>query len=296
MALWRMPGELRVEHALQSGAEIPPYYDSMIAKVIAVGASRDEARRKLIHGLDGTIAFGVTTNRGFLAACLRHKVFAAGEATTAFIAQHRDELVRSLPDDAVPATAVAALLLYVTDRYAPPHRRGRSLAAVFPTRLKFELDGAEQACEVVRERDGSYVVSQEGQSISFVIEELSAGGIRFQAKGLGESAVFHRDGDRLFVQRLGVQNSIVDLTRAAPQSAARGGGDGKLRAALNGRVVAVLVKAGDRVEAGQPVLTLEAMKMEHVHTAPGSGIITIDVAEGEQVTAGRIVAEIEAAT
>jgi len=296
MVLWRMPGELRVEHALQSGAEIPPYYDSMIAKVIAVGASRDEARRKLIHGLDGTIAFGVTTNRGFLAACLRHKVFAAGEATTAFIAQRRDELVRSLPDDAVPATAVAALLLYVTDRYAPPHRPGRSLAAVFPTRLKFELDGAEQACEVVRERDGSYVVSQEGQSISFVIEELSAGGIRFQAKGLGESAVFHRDGDRLFVQRLGVQNSIVDLTRAAPQSAARGGGDGKLRAALNGRVVAVLVKAGDRVEAGQPVLTLEAMKMEHVHTAPGSGIITIDVAEGEQVNAGRIVAEIEAAT
>ncbi|WP_246701306.1 acetyl-CoA carboxylase biotin carboxylase subunit [Rhodopseudomonas sp. BR0C11] len=296
MALWRMPGELRVEHALQSGAEIPPYYDSMIAKVIAVGASRDEARRKLIHGLDGTIAFGVTTNRGFLAACLRHKVFAAGEATTAFIAQHRDELVRSLPDDAVPATAVAALLLYVTDRYASPHRPGRSLAAVFPTRLKFELDGAEKACEVVRERDGSYVVSQEGQSISFVIEELSAGGIRFQAKGLGEFAVFHRDGDRLFVQRLGVQNSVVDLTRAAPQSAARGGGDGKLRAALNGRVVAVLVKAGDRVEAGQPVLTLEAMKMEHVHTAPGSGIITIDVAEGEQVTAGRIVAEIEAAT
>ncbi|MGX7741738.1 acetyl-CoA carboxylase biotin carboxylase subunit [Rhodopseudomonas parapalustris] len=296
MALWRMPGELRVEHALQSGAEIPPYYDSMIAKVIAVGASRDEARRKLIHGLDGTIAFGVTTNRGFLAACLRHQVFAAGEATTAFIGQHRDALVRSLPDDAVPAPAVAALLLYVTDRHAPPHRPGRSLATVFPTRLKFELDGAEQACEVVRERDGSYVVSQEGQSISFVIEELSAGGIRFQAKDLGESAVFHRDGDRLFVQRLGVQNSIVDLTRAAPQSAARGGGDGKLRAALNGRVVAVLVKAGDRVEAGQPVLTLEAMKMEHVHTAPGSGIITIDVAEGEQVTAGRIVAEIEAAT
>jgi geranyl-CoA carboxylase alpha subunit len=106
--------------------------------------------------------------------------------------------------------------------------------------------------------------------------------------------VFHRSGDRLFVQRLGVQNTIVDLTRAAPQRAARAGGDGKLRAALNGRVVAVLVRAGDRVEAGQPVLTLEAMKMEHVHTAPSSGIIAIDVTEGEQVTAGRIVAEIEA--
>ena len=97
MALWQMPGELRVEHALQSGSEIPPFYDSMIAKIIAHGATRDEARRKLIHGLEHTVAFGVTTNQTFLAACLRHPVFAAGEATTAFIAQHRDELLAPAP-------------------------------------------------------------------------------------------------------------------------------------------------------------------------------------------------------
>jgi geranyl-CoA carboxylase alpha subunit len=296
MALWRMPGELRVEHALQSGAEIPPYYDSMIAKIIAVGHSRDEARRKLIHGLDNTIAFGVTTNRGFLAACLRHPAFAAGEATTAFIAQHRDELVRALPEDAVPAVAVAALLLYVTDPYARPHRPGRSLAAVFPTQLRIELDGIPHSCEVVRERDGSYLATHDGGQVVFLIEELGACSIRFQAKGLSESAVFHRDGDRLFVQRLGVTSRIVDLTRAAPQRAASAGGDGKLRAALNGRIVAVLVQSGDTVTAGQPVLTLEAMKMEHVHLAPASGIIAIDVAEGEQVTTGRIVAEIEPAS
>ncbi|MGB3865974.1 MAG: acetyl-CoA carboxylase biotin carboxyl carrier protein subunit, partial [Xanthobacteraceae bacterium] len=71
-------------------------------------------------------------------------------------------------------------------------------------------------------------------------------------------------------------------------------GDGKVRAALNGRVVAVLVQPGDAVKAGQPVVTLEAMKMEHVHSAPVSGIITeIGVAEGEQVTTGHIVAVIE---
>jgi geranyl-CoA carboxylase alpha subunit len=294
MALWRMPGELRVEHALQSGAEIPPYYDSMIAKIIATGASRDEARRKLIHGLDTTFAFGVTTNRGFLAACLRHDAFARGEATTAFIAQHRDALTRALPDDAVPAVAVAALLLYVTDRHAPPHRPGRSLAPAFPTLLRFDLDGKSQSCDVVRERDGSYRVGHDGRATSFTIEHLAGDSIRFQAGDFSESAVYHRDGDRLFVQRLGVGNTIVDLTRAAPQRAAAGGGDGKLRAALNGRVVAVLVKSGDTVVAGQPVLTLEAMKMEHVHLAPASGIIAIDVGEGEQVTTGRIVAEIEA--
>ena len=79
-------------------------------------------------------------------------------------------------------------------------------------------------------------------------------------------------------------------------SAAASGGDGKVRAAMNGRVVAVLVKPGEQVAAGQPVMTLEAMKMEHVHTAGVAGTVSaIDVAEGEQVTTGKIVVEIEAA-
>ena len=71
MALWQMPGDIRVEHALQSGSEIPPFYDSMIAKLISHGATRDEARRQLICGLEQTAAFGVTTNQAFLIACLR---------------------------------------------------------------------------------------------------------------------------------------------------------------------------------------------------------------------------------
>jgi geranyl-CoA carboxylase alpha subunit len=71
--------------------------------------------------------------------------------------------------------------------------------------------------------------------------------------------------------------------------------DGRIRAAMTGRVVAVLVQHGERVRAGQPVITLEAMKMEHVHCAPVSGTIsTVNVTEGEQVTTGKIVVEIEA--
>ena len=73
-------------------------------------------------------------------------------------------------------------------------------------------------------------------------------------------------------------------------------GDGKVRAQLNGRVVAVLVKPGEAIAAGQPVVTLEAMKMEHVHRSAIAGRVTaIDVAEGEQVTTGRVVVEIEIA-
>jgi geranyl-CoA carboxylase alpha subunit len=294
MALWQMPSELRVEHALQSGSEIPPFYDSMIAKLIAHGATRDEARRKLIHGLEHAVAFGVTTNQAFLAACLRHPVFAAGEATTAFIGENRDDLLAPRADRA-PDVVLAALLLHVTDRHAPPWRKGRTLAATFPTPVRIELGGIVHELEIVREREGGYVASMSGDDLRFEIDELGCDRIRFSVDGLAESARFFRDRDRLDFLHHGSSNSVRDLTLAAPASAAAGGSDGKVRAAMNGRVVAVLVKQGERVVAGQPVMTLEAMKMEHVHTAPVSGTISaIDVAEGEQVTTGKIVVEIEA--
>ena len=120
--------------------------------------------------------------------------------------------------------------------------------------------------------------------------------IRFSRDGLAESVTFLRDGDRLYFLHRGVTLAVRDLTLAAPVSAAASGGDGKVRAAMNGRVVAVLVKPGEQVTAGQPVMTLEAMKMEHVHTAGVAGKVSaIDVVEGEQVTTGKIVVEIEAA-
>ena len=125
MALWQMPDGIRVEHALQSGSEIPPFYDSMIAKLISHGADRNEARSRLICGLEQTAAFGVTTNQGFLISCLRHPGFAKGEATTAFIGKHRDDLLAPRADEATDA-ALAALLLYVTNPHAPPWRGGRA--------------------------------------------------------------------------------------------------------------------------------------------------------------------------
>ena len=295
MALWQMPGEIRVEHALQSGSEIPPFYDSMIAKLISHGESRDAARRQLIHGLEQTAAFGVTTNQAFLAACLAHPAFAAGEATTAFIGQHRDELLAPRADAASEA-ALAAVLLYVTDPFAPPWRSGRTLASTFPVPARVELDHGIHELEVGRERDGGYLATLENTAYRIEIHALDGDSIRFSSNGLMESAKFLRDGDRLFVLHRGITIAVRDLTRAAPATAASNGGDGKVRAAMNGRVVAVLVKPGDKVEAGQPVMTLEAMKMEHVHTAGIAGTISaIDVAEGEQVTTGKIVVEIEAA-
>jgi geranyl-CoA carboxylase alpha subunit len=295
MALWQTPEGIRVEHAMQSGSEIPPFYDSMIAKLISVGATRDEARGKLICGLEQTAAFGVTTNQGFLISCLRHPAFAKGKATTAFIGQHREELLAQRTD-ATSEAALAAVLLYVTDPLAPPWRSGRTLAATFPVPARIELDHGIHHVEVGRERDGGYVAGLENTLYRVEIDGVDGDTIRVRRNGHAESIKWSREGDRLFLLHRGVTLAIRDLTRAAPATAASTGGDGKVRAAMNGRVAAVLVKHGERVEAGQPVMTLEAMKMEHVHTAPISGTIAaIDVAEGEQVTTGKIVVEIEAA-
>jgi geranyl-CoA carboxylase alpha subunit len=294
MALWQMPDGVRVEHALQSGSEIPPFYDSMIAKIISHGADRNEARGRLICVLEQTAAFGVTTNQGFLISCLRHPGFAAGEATTAFIGNHRDELLASRTNDKAEA-ALAALLLYVTNPHAPPWRGGRSLAATFPLTMRIDLGHGVHEVEIVRERDGGYVAAIDGRELRFEIDELDRDAIRFRTDGMMESARFLRDGDRLYILHRGATIAVRDLTLAAPVSATSAGGDGKVRAAMSGRVVAVLVKPGEQVTAGQPVMTLEAMKMEHVHTAGVAGTVSsIDVSEGEQVTTGRIVVEIAA--
>ena len=292
MALWQMPDGVRVEHALQSGSEIPPFYDSMIAKIISYGRDRDEARGRLICALEQTAAFGVTTNQGFLVSCLRHPGFAKGEATTSFIGQHRDELLAPPADNNADA-ALAALLLYVTHRHAPSWRSGRSLAATFPLTMRINLGHGAQEVDIVRDRDGGYIAVVDGGGLRFEIDELGSDTIRFRTDAMMESARFLRDGDRLFVLHHGATIAVHDLTLAAPASASAAGGDGKVRAAMNGRVVAVLVKPGEQVAAGQPVMTLEAMKMEHVHTAGVAGTVSsIDVVEGEQVTTGRIVVEI----
>ena len=293
MASWRMPDGIRADHALQPGSEIPPFYDSMIAKLISHGATRDEARGRLICGLEQTLAFGVATNQAFLMSCLRHPAFARGEATTAFIANHRDELLTAEENTAdIP---LAALLLSVTNPHAPPWRSGRTLAATFPIPMRIEIDHAMHELELGREREGGYLVRVAASEYRFAIDELSCSLIRFHHNGVMETAHFLRGGDQLYFQQRGITRAVRDLTLAGPKTTASSNGDGKVRAAMNGRVVAILVKAGDRVTAGQPVLTLEAMKMEHVHAAGADGTIAmIDAAEGDQVTTGQIVIEIEA--
>jgi geranyl-CoA carboxylase alpha subunit len=294
LSAWQPPASLRVEHALRAGSEIPPYYDSMIAKIVAHGRTRDEARRKLGRGLEELVALGVRTNQVFLARSLAHPVFAAGGATTAFIGQHLDALLA--PDDALRqrAAAVAALLLHETavDRARRP--AGRTLTHTLAIPLRFDIDGERCDGSLALQNHQRYAVAIGERRHALALVELGDDRARFVCDGVMESAVFHRDGVRLLLQYRGAPFVVEDHARSATASQGEAGRDGKLRASMNGRVVAVRVAVGDTVEVGQPMVTLEAMKMEHVHAAPVIGKVTaVHVAVGDQVAASRVVAEIE---
>ncbi|WP_372088662.1 acetyl-CoA carboxylase biotin carboxylase subunit (plasmid) [Tistrella mobilis] len=297
---WEPTAALRVDHALGGDPEISPYYDSMIAKVIAHGASRADACRKLIHGLEDTVALGIATNQGFLAACLAHPVFAAGQATTAFIGAHGDEL---LARDALAdrrAAAVAALLLH---GIAGDGRKvaGRSLTHTLPVPVLLAIDGTAAAVSIARSGPGHFTAEVDGETVALAPIELVpeadgiAGALVVTIDGTTTRLRFARDGHVLHLHLDGRPVRIDDRSFEPAHRAGEAAGDGRIRAAMNGRVVAVLAAIGDEVEPGRPLVTLEAMKMEHVHKADLAGRITaITVGEGDQVGAGQILVEIEA--
>ncbi len=283
---WEPPQGVRVEHALRPGATIPPFYDSMVAKLVAHGRTRDEARRRLVRALHELVALGVATNQAFLARCLLHPEFAAGRATTAFIDDHAAEL-RTAPEASQGrARAVAAWLLAGGAASGP-------LAPRLPLGLRFTVDGEPVQAEVAREDHGRFAIRIGAQPHQ--LQAVGGDGARsaFVLDGIREQAVAVREGAQLWLQLDGHAHHVVDHTHEPLVRPGAAGGDGRVRASMNGRVVAVLAEAGQQVAAGQPLVMLEAMKMEHVHAAGRAGTVAaVHAAVGDQVQAGDLLAEV----
>ena len=194
------------------------------------------------------------------------------------------------------AAALAAPLLLETETDAMRADGERRLTYRLPINLHFEINGEKRTASLVHHGQYRYEAEIDSRRFELDLTEIDGHGVRFSCDGVMESAVYYRDGARLLLRYRGQSFEIEDKTRAAStRQGTAGDSDGKLRAVMDGRVVAVLVAVGDRVEARQPIATIEAMKMEHVHEAPVSGIVTaLNVSIDEQVPARRVIAEIQA--
>ncbi len=279
---------IRVDCGVEEGGEVTPFYDPMIAKIIAHGATRDEALDRLSTALGETLVAGPRVNAAFLKALCDAKEFRAGAFDTGFIDANLDKLgVGAREFDAAAALAGAErLLARRAERFA-----GAS-AASDPWSLAdgFELTG---------KRVVGVEALVDGKPVGF-IETIERGVRRLALK---DGAPSRADAppltivaakDRAFVLREGRQTEVqlVDPLDADADAAAVG--SGLIEAPMHGRLLALFVKEGDLVEKGDRLAVVEAMKMEHVLSAPRAGRVgAIGHAAGAQVAQGARLMTIE---
>jgi 3-methylcrotonyl-CoA carboxylase alpha subunit len=294
----RLPNDIRVDRGVEEGGQVSPYYDAMIAKLIAHAPTREAALDKLSRALDRTVVAGVRTNAGFLARLVRAEGFRHGAFDIGFIDRNLAMLaaVPQETDAAAAASGAAALLgaamadgdaeaagigspfnSPISSPISSPWaaRDGFQLGGLRKTTLPIEVDGRPETAEVIYRRSGVEVGVQGKQPAA-------------------DAAVFLDDGEA-YVVRQGRQ------TRVRPRvfvggAAAAGDSDGVIRAPMHGRVLEVLVSESEAVAAGQRLAVIEAMKMEHTLRAPFQGRVQrIAVAAGAQVVEGAQVMVIQPA-
>ncbi|MEZ4444819.1 MAG: acetyl-CoA carboxylase biotin carboxylase subunit [Polyangiaceae bacterium] len=290
---------LRVDAGVQSGDSVSPFYDPMVAKMIAHAPSRGEACRKLAQGLDDTVVFGVRSNKTFLARILRHSAFVGGEATTAFIAQHfaDDPSCRVVaPRSESLARAAVAIFARGLSALEDASLLGWRSGGPLWSALDLEHDDGIAAVKVTRTGSGRLgpllrvtvgEVEHDVELVGFDGRELVLleGGVRrrFAAQLEGE-VVWLDDGICLRVE---------DVTHR-PAQAADARGSGRLTAPLDGAVTACFVEPGAEVEEGTLVMVIEAMKMEHRIEADVKGTLrALHAKKGDQVKTRQLLAEIE---
>jgi geranyl-CoA carboxylase alpha subunit len=290
-----LPPGVRVDHALRAGVAVTPHYDPMMAKLIAHGESREEARRKLIAALQDLVVLGVATNQGFLIDCLCDPRFAAGAVSTAFIDTHFPAERRAARSPGADMVALAAVLI---DRHAEVavgtmlgHWRSAGAAS---SPLLLQCGERRIAIDIVRLGTNVRRLSFEGRSRDIDVVTIGDDRVRFLADGLEQTAWFVFDRDALHLSRDGVTATFEDVLLAP------GTVDRRMEAAalapMTGTIAAVRVRSGDPVRKGDCLIILEAMKMEHEILAPRDGIVaSVLVAVGEQVATRRVLVELGAA-
>jgi 3-methylcrotonyl-CoA carboxylase alpha subunit len=273
---------VRVDTGVETGSVVSPYYDPMIAKVIAHGSDRAQALARLAEALGETLVVGPHANAAFLAALASHPDFLAGRFDTGFIDRNLPELIRTDPaaEASVIGAAVEALLLPKASGPADtPWRDPWSAADGFSLGARRQLD-----LDIVA--DGhprkATVTWRNGPQVS-VDGVPAAQGVRIVAVAGAVVAV----GQRLQRHVALKSYDTIDVDHLD--------GDGVVKAPMHGKVLAVFVTPGASVTKGERVAVVEAMKMEHALLAPVDGTVSEVVAEaGMQIAEGARILSIEA--
>ncbi len=287
---WEPPiGEhVRCDAGIVSGQAVSPFYDPMLAKVIAWGESRALARQRLIGALEETVLLGPANNRRFLIEALSHPVFAGGGATTGFIDEEFAAPTARPPSPR--AIALAAVLLAGFDTEA---MWGRDSIPVVPMRLN--IDGEQIAISINTSRTGPFKVALAGEIIDIAVIAVEGTRIRFESGGGRHSGRAVISGNRVYLD-LDSCSLVAGEASAYSTGAGAQDADGAIRAPMTGKVIAAPLDVGASVAAGDLLFVVEAMKMEHEIRAPFAGSVTARLANvGDQVPIETPLMRIEAA-
>ena len=301
--LWRPPAGsgIRVDAGIEEGTEISPHYDAMVAKIIASGPSREVARRRLLRALRDTALFGLATNRDYLIGIIRNEAFAAGQATTALIAEQAASLAQPPAVADFPRAAVAAV---VACRDATARSAAGAVRVSAPllnwgspgaltSHCLLTAGGREHRLVVVAKRDSFRVA--EGER-SCTVEVLQDDGVSAEivVDGAGHRVVYKAAEGAVTWLALDDRSECYRDRLADRAAGGDEGGDRRVAAPMHGVLREVCVGAGARVARGQRLLVLEAMKMQHEVLAGIDGIVvSVSRAAGEQVAAGEWLLEID---
>ncbi|MEQ1811016.1 MAG: acetyl/propionyl/methylcrotonyl-CoA carboxylase subunit alpha [Terricaulis sp.] len=264
---------VRIDSAVEPGDDVTPYYDPMIAKVIVHGATRDAALGQFREAWSGLYIWPIKTNAGFIGRCLADARFAEGDVDTALIASRGVALTVPPPPSAETVLNAALTIAYDFDedrRWPSPDLLARS---PWSELRGFRLNAAPSAIARLRWRGESYAVGINDERAT------RSGFIR-----PGGAVLMFENGEAY-------EFTLDTGERSADEATA---GDGAILSPMPGKIVSVAAKAGAKLKKGDPILVLEAMKMEHTLTAPFDGkLAELNAKAGAQVSEGVLLAKLE---
>ncbi len=269
---------VRIDHGMLATDEVSPFYDPMVAKVIAYGKTRQDAIRLLARAVDDSVLLGVNSNKQFLINLLRHPVVVGGDTNTAFIQQHFQN-DPSLHHQVLSLETLAiAAALFSQNKGTAVWQTGLGV----PLPLKLQI--ADQQIQLqVSSVNNTFTAQFCDQSVCIDVLERTSEYLVYLIDGIRRRVQYVLDSDQLYLDRDNGNIVIRNVTYAAPE-ATDVAGDGKIRAPMDGAVVNILVNKGDQVVRGQTLLVLEAMKIQQQIKADVDGVVE-DVLgqQGQQV-------------